>query len=434
VSLFAQDDWRPTSNVTVKAGVRYQRQAWPGMLFTTPGVSSSYAFPSDGRNFAPRVAVSWDPAGDKKTAIHASYGIYYDNLITGLWGIADVIDGSANGVRTLVTRFPGTLAAWNAPGRRLSEASTGAFPSLVIAVDPAMKTPYAHHFSAGIDRELLTDTVVAASFVHARGFNQPGTIDYNPIVPALGAGRRPLDIAGRVGTSASVLQFTPFGETWYDGLTLTASKRFNRRSQFMASYTLSKAEDNSTDFQSAFIPQNNGLGRDPTDPNGLPIGFDPNSERGPSLQDQRHRLVLSGLWVAPQDVTLSAIITVASGRPFNVLAGADLNGDGDGGTIPGSDRARTNPADPSTSLGRNSETLPAQATVDVRVNKRFPVGGRRSIDAIIEVFNLFNRASFTDVNSIFGIGAYPQAPAPTYGQFQKAAPPLQVQVGVRMTF
>jgi hypothetical protein len=117
-----------------------------------------------------------------------------------------------------------------------------------------------------------------------------------------------------------------------------------------------------------------------------------------------------------------------------VLAGADLNGDGDGGTIPGPDRARTNPADPATSLGRDSETLPMAASVDVRANKRIALGGRRSVDVIVEAFNLFNRTNFSDVNNIFGTGAYPTNPLPTYGQFQKAEPPRQIQLAVKINF
>ncbi len=434
LSLFAQDDWRAGRNVTVKLGVRYQTQFWADTPYTTPGVPAPYSFPSDNNNVAPRVAVSWDPAGDKKTSVHAAYGIYYDNIITGMSGIGDIIDGSQNGVRTRVVRFPATLTGWNAPGHKLPEAAAGTFPSLVISVDPGTKTPYAHHVSAGVDRELPGEIKLAVSYVHARGFNQTGTIDYNPVVPSLGAGRRPLDLAGTPGTSASVLQYTSYGETWFNGLTVSAAKRFSARHQFMASYTLSKAEDNSTDFQSAFIAQNNGQGRDPNNQTGLPIGFDPNSERGPSLQDQRHRLVLSGLYVAPYDINISSIITVGSGRPYNILAGVDLNGDGDGGTIPGPDRARTAPADPLSSLGRNSGTLPSQATVDLRVNKRIAFGGRNSIDAIVEVFNLFNRANFTDVNNIFGPLAYPSSPSPTFGQFQRAGSPRQVQLAVKINF
>ena len=122
-----------------------------------------------------------------------------------------------HGVRTLVARFPATIAAWNAPGHKLPEAPGGTVPSLVISLDPGLKTSYAHHLSAGFDRELPGQIRLTANYVFVRGFNQLGTIDYNPIVPALGAGRRPLDVDGRAGTSASVLQYTSFGRTWYNG-------------------------------------------------------------------------------------------------------------------------------------------------------------------------------------------------------------------------
>src|SRR5207248_5899900 len=128
-----------------------------------------------------------------------------------------------------------------------------------------------------------------------------------PVLPArLGPSRRPNDLPCSVnpaapcvngaipGTSASVLQYTAFGETWYKGLTIALNKRLSRRHQYLLSYTLSKAEDTSTDFQSNFIVQNSGFGRNPADKTGLPLGFDPGLERGAATQDQRHRFVLSG--------------------------------------------------------------------------------------------------------------------------------------------
>jgi hypothetical protein len=316
----------------------------------------------------------------------------------------------------------------------LPETAAGAFPSLVTSIDPDLNTSYAHHFSIGLDRELPGHVGISGNYLRARGFNQLGTIDYNPVVPSLGAGRRPLDAGGVPGTSASVLQYTGFGETWYDGLTVSATRRLKGNWEFVASYTLSKAMDSSTDFQSNFLPQDNGRGRDPNDPAGLPLGFDPDSERGPSLQDQRHRLVLSGLYIAPYAINVSAVMTVASGRPYNILAGVDLNGDGNGGAIPGPDRALGVPGDLSSSIKRDEGILPTQATVDVRFARRFSLGRRGSVDAIFEVFNLFNRANFTDVNNIFGVDAYPSNPLPTFGQFQQAGPPRQAQLAVKVNF
>ncbi len=433
LSLFAQDEWRVAPAFTLKLGIRYQKQFWPSTPFAVPGIEA-YTFPSDGNNIAPRVSFAWDPLGDKKTSIHGAYGIFYDNHITAISGVSKVVNGDTQ-VRTFVAQLPNPLpiAAWNAPDRRLPESAVGAYASVRIPIDPGLETPYAHHASVGFDRELAGSVGVSANFVYARGFEQLGTIDYNPIVSGLGAGRRPEDIDGRAGTSASILQYTSFGETWYRGLTVTATKRFTDRYQFLASYTLSKADDNSTDFQSAFIPENNGLGRNRQDPTGLPVGFDPATERGASVQDQRHRLVFSGMLVAPADVQLSSVVTVGSGRPYNILAGADLNGDGNGGAFP-PDRARQTPTDPASSVDRNSATLPTQASVDLRVSRRFPLGGSVSIDGIFEVFNLLNRTNFTEINNIFGTGAYPASPVSTFGQFTQAGAPRQLQLALKLNF
>jgi hypothetical protein len=243
---------------------------------------------------------------------------------------------------------------------------------------------------------------------------------------------------GIPGSSTSVLEFAPIGESWYKALTVELNKRLSRRHQFVASYTLSKAEDTATDFQTAFLPQNNGFGRNPADRAGLPLGFDPLSEKGPSTQDQRHRLVMSGVIELPWRLQASGIVNAASGRPFTPLAGADLNGDGNGGQFP-PDRARRVPADESTSVGRNSGTTSGYATVDARLTRRIPLRGRGSMDVMIEGFNLFNRANFIEETNqssfvVFGTGAFPASPAPAYGRYTLTAPPRQVQLAARFMF
>jgi hypothetical protein len=280
---------------------------------------------------------------------------------------------------------------------------------------------------------------LSADLLYVRGYNQLGTIDYNPIVPAFGAGRRPNDINGVAGTSASILQYTSYGQSWYQGMTLALNRRLANNYQFLVSYTVSKAEDMSTDFQSAFIPQNNGFGRDPNNPTALPLGFDPQSEKGPATHDQKHRLVISGLYQFPLGINFSTIITAASGRPYTPLVGADLNGDGDGGAFP-ADRARTNPADPLSAVKRNSETMSSQVNVDTRVSKRFSVGSSFAIEGIIDIFNLFDRTNYTEINNIFGAGAYPSTPVKdaqgrvTYGLYEQAQPGRQIQLGAKIVF
>jgi hypothetical protein len=439
LSLFIQDEWRIGRKLVINPGVRYQKQFWPHSPYDVSNVGGSrlqYEIDQAG-TFAPRVAAAYDPAGDGRTSIHAAFGRYDDYQILASVATGQIINGSS-GVRTLALRLPASIAAWNAPGHQLAEPATP-FASLEISTTPDLNVPYSVHTAVGVDRALGRDTSIGANYIRVRGRYQLGTIDYNPLVPSLGPARRPNDVDGRAGTSASILQYTPFGESWYDGLTVSLTKRFSGRHQFLAAYTLSRAEDTSTDFQSAFLPESNGLGRDPGDPAGLPREFDPERERGPATHDQRHRLVVSGLYQLPIGFQVSSIVTAASGRPFTALAGADLNGDGDGGAFP-PDRARRNPLDPATSVDRNSETMPAHVIVDLRVSKRFNMRDRAALDLIAEAFNLFNRSNFSEVNPVFGRGAFPAEPQrdaqgrATYGLFEQALPPRQVQLALRLSF
>ena len=440
VSLFIQDDWRITRKLTLKPGLRYQRQFWANIHYAVSnvgGTTLAYDFPQDKNDLAPRIALAWDPKGDGKTSIHGAYGIFYDNQITGLAGITEGIDGRSH-VRTLVLTFPSSVAAWRAPGHKLPEPAA-AYPSLVISIDPALQTPYAHQAAIGFDRALGKDISFSANAVYVRGKHQVGSIDYNPTIPSLGAGRRPDDLGGRAGTSASVLQYTSFGETWYRGLTVSLNKRFTQGSQVLVSYTLSKAEDTSTDFQGAAVVQDQGLGRNPADPFGLPIGFNPLADKGPATHDQRHRFVLSGVARLPLDLQLSTIVTAASGRPYTPLAGADLNGDGNGGGAP-PDRARTNPADGATSVGRNSETMKGQFIVDARLSRRFKLGSKLALEGIVEAFNLLDRTNYSEINNIFGRGVFPTSPQKdaqgrvTYGLYEQALSPRQIQLALKMSF
>jgi hypothetical protein len=428
LSLFAQDEWSIGGNLSINAGLRYQVQAPPGYTYRIAGYPDAYEYPPDHNNFAPRTSIAWNPDGHGRTGIHTAYGLFYDNTFSAIPGVPKMIDG-IDGVRVYVMQGLPALTGWQMPNRRLPDSALIGQPPLVLAVDPGVITPYAHHLSAGVVHELRPGLSLSADVVLVNGYGQIGLIDYNPLVPALGPGRRPADVDGVAGTSASVLQYTSFAKTRYRGLLVSIEKRFDDRWQLLASYTLATTKDNSSDYVER--PSDNGLGRDPGNPRGLPLGFDPAVDYGASLQNQRHRLVVSGLVRVPWKIELSSIVTAASGRPYNILAGFDLNGDGDAGMA---DRARRNPADPASAVPRNSGRLPGSSAVDVRISRAFPVSNGMRAEAIVEVFNLFNRTNFVDVNNVFGAGAYPAQPLPTFGQFTQAGPPRQAQLAVRLTF
>ena len=133
----------------------------------------------------------------------------------------------------------------------------------------------------------------------------------------------------------------------------------------------------------------------------------------------------------PDDIELSSIITMGSGRPYNILAGVDLNGDGDGGAT---DRARPTLADIATSVQRNAGTLPAQAAVDLRLARRFPVGRmqrRRDLRGVQPLQSIELHGGEQRIRH--GVVSRP-VPLPTFGQFTQAAPPRQMQLAVKIGF
>jgi hypothetical protein len=423
LSLFAEDEWRAWERLTLKLGVRYQNQFWPQM--TGHGGKPPYDWPADNNNVAPRLAASWSPFKNNKTSVESTYGVFYDNHIAAIWGVPALITGTADHERIRIVPAPGSWAAWNTPGRKLPEPTTP-YPSVSVTLDPRLKTPYAHHASVGLDHRLTGGLTLSARFVYVRGVDQVGTIEYNPVINA--SGSRPQDVNGP-GTSASVSQYTSWADSWYRGLTLSVRKRFGGRSEFLALYTLSKAEDLATDYAFS-LPQDNGFGPNPADPAGLPLGFNPMLERGLSLQDQRHRFVLSGSYLARWGITFSGIVTIGSGRPYNITAGTDLNGDGDKQW----DRPWRVKNDLTTRIGRNTGLLSGTSSVDLRVAKQLVLHRRVKLDLMVEMFNLLNHTNYTQVDSVFGQGAYPAEPLPTFGQFTTAAPPFQVQLAARVSF
>ena len=437
LALFAQDEWRMGARVTLKGGLRYQKEFFPSLRHTVPvpgDVPITYDVPPDDNNVAPRVAVAFDPKGNRRTSLHAAFGVFFEDQRLALRPFATLNTGAVDGFRQITLNAagaPGRTAgdAWKAPDHTYPEPTTP-YASAMYVMSPTLQTPYTRQASLGFEQALGRDITVTADFVYVRGKHLVGLLNYNPLVRGLGPGRRPSDIDGRRGTSGSVFQFTDYGETWYHGLLVSIGKRANERSQWLVSYTWSKAEDTTPDqFGLLVRADDDGLGRNAADPTGLPLGFDPLREKGAAPGDQRHRLAASGLYRLPWNLQVSGIVTVASGRPFTPFASFDFNGDG---LL--FDRARRDPADAASAVARGSETMPMQANVDARVSRRFSLGKRMALEAIVEAFNLFDRTNYSEVNDSFGPGSFPSQPLPSYGLFTKALPPRQVQLAARLTF
>jgi hypothetical protein len=237
------------------------------------------------------------------------------------------------------------------------------------------------------------------------------------------------------------------GSSVYHGMTATLRKRMTTKYEFLVSYTWSHAIDDSTDLESPLAPQNN---------------YNPSAERSISLFDQRHRFVFSGVYQSGKmgtgvwgkiasNWTFAPIIEVGSGRPFNILTGADTNIDFGSSTdrpmvgIPGevlpascqaslpSKYSPTGLLRPACyaageiyggNLGRNAGRKPWTFFNDLRVSRQINITERWKLDAIVDMFNLINKNNVADVNNLWSVAGIPTA----------AFDPRQFQLALRLSW
>ncbi len=104
IGVFWQDSWRVSQHVTLNYGVRYDVEIPP--KFKQPQGLALPAYnllglqkgiQTDKNNFQPRIGVAWDPSGNGKTVVRASYGMFYDHPLLGLYFLGDASDGSSSG-------------------------------------------------------------------------------------------------------------------------------------------------------------------------------------------------------------------------------------------------------------------------------------------------------------------------------------------------
>ena len=104
LGVYWQDSWRIRPNITLNYGLRYDIEFPPhfkppqGLALPAYHVLGlQKGIQTDTNNVQPRIGLAYDPKGDGKTVIRASFGMFYDHPLLGLYFLGDASDGSSSG-------------------------------------------------------------------------------------------------------------------------------------------------------------------------------------------------------------------------------------------------------------------------------------------------------------------------------------------------
>jgi hypothetical protein len=265
--------------------------------------------------FQPRFGIAY--AFNEKTAFRAGAGRFITRL-----GVSDsVFLGGNPPLQPTVSISRGNV---DNPGG----TSGNAFPLVITTQDPIFKNPEAWVWNTSFEREIGFNTLVEIGYVGRRGLHGQrerninqlpvGTLQANPGINA--DFLRPYKGYGIIRSTNNE------ANSIYNGLQISANRRFTNGFLFGLAYTLSKSMDNGSAQRDV-----------------VPNAYDISNLWGPSDFDRRHVLVANIVYQLPFFTdkstlagkllggwTISAISQWQSGNPFSIATGDDFAGVGPG--------------------------------------------------------------------------------------------------------
>jgi hypothetical protein len=425
IGAYLQDSWQILPNLTLNFGVRYEQQvlynaqALQGTVTATGEIVPKEAFSLN--NWAPRLGVIYDPTSEGKSKLYAHWGRFYENIPNDInvrsFGaeIDDIQFVNTNGFRPGQTGYNPNCNVNHQAGANPATALGGctdvATATLLGAgneyVAPGIGGQYTDEFILGAEYELFADVKIGASYTHRtvpqviEDVSADGAIDYLIVNPgenydaeaaklhtqAMAVRATNPGLADTLEQRSSSLAFVKSFDKPsrnYDAVTLRVEQRPTKRSLLVASYTYSMERGN---YPGLFSTETNQLDPNITSQYDLPDLLA--NRYGPLGLDRPHSLKVDGFYQF--DLKKAGLLTVGSsmraqsGIAHNALAAHPVYGDGESYLLP-----------------RGSiERSPLSSNVDVHLSYGRRLDKDMTLEAFINVFNLFDQQDELNVDENF---------------------------------
>jgi len=427
------------------------------------------------KEFQPRIGFAWDATGNGKLVIRGGYGIAFDQIFQNLtlFGLqlsnpfiyTTVLDctGAPGGGCPDFSTYRPFVDSLPAPPAFSTSLPAGSSP--VRINDAHLTDPYAQQWSLGGAWEFKPDWAFSVDFYHVLGIHEQRALNANPRIrttcdPAFGGNAADPRCVSGTGTRLFAAAFQAAGldpnqigeirkltannRSRYDGFNFVLRKRFSHNYTMQGSYVLSWSRS------WGGVPVASYLGT------GARVDFRDQfkpGQYGATNFDERHRVVISGVFNLPYGFEIAPIFQAASARPYSFQAGVDVNGDGvtnlNDRACVGSTPQRAIITRACQQLSPNTLRGDPLVQLDSRFGKAFRFhSDRMALRLYWELYNIFTTKNFgNNFNSVCGNAFTSAAGAPCSSSFGTAqgyfggqgfgaatSGPLRSQFGFRFEF
>ena len=435
--LYFQDDWKVSPRLTVSLGIRYDRdfntlgesdvpksRTYQELVALNSPISNPYVSKlphDDTKDFSPRLGFAYDFTGKGTHVMRGGYGLYYGDVFQNIPLFMEQMSNATvfQSVFTLSSPsdiVPGTgiaLGNWRygvdkmptipAPSSQLNSGSTGRL------MDPNYRNPVSEEFNIGYTWAVSPNSVIEAEYTHVLSLHENKTVNIDQKIPMNGACcTRPLDAAFAASGQpllGSVRDEQSVGRSHYDGVNFSFRRRMSQHFSVDANYTLA--------WSYAYSAGGSSFRNYPM----LSTNFLAAWDWGPSPNDERHHVTVSGIIDLGKGFQLAPIMQYGSARAYGLVNSSNTLNTG-GGTynypvvVPTSAPtnyfafAGNNTGAQNCFYGLNGVSQGCTLVtydalrgdpffqLDMSLAKNFRFGERMKLKLVAQAFNLTNRANY----------------------------------------